>query len=59
MKVFGSHNMKPLLALLNWTGAKKENQEEEEKGEEREGKEEEEEEKEEEEGGVEGCIGGG
>ena len=32
MKVFGSHNMKPLLALLNWTGAKKETEEVEEKG---------------------------
>ena len=45
MKVFGSHNMKPLLALLNWTGAKKETEEEEkEKGEEREEREEVEEE---------------
>jgi hypothetical protein len=23
MKVFGSHNIKPILALLNWTGTKK------------------------------------
>ena len=29
MKVFGSHNMKPLLAPLNWTGARKEPVEEE------------------------------